>query len=381
MFAYGRAAAKLWRPPRRIRSSGATSSASTAEQGAAKDPRRPGGNRGVPTHSDLASRRSDAIARLGVLERAGDPGLTALSRVASYVTGARAVAVHVLDEVFQHRIAAVEAPLGEHPRKDSMCRLVVDGQQRIVCADATREPQFAYTSFVHGFEPVRFYVSVPIRALDGIVVGTLCAWDTRSLDLDDEQLARFEDLAEELSARLELTRIAAALEHAASRDPLTGAVNRLMLSDRMAQAFARQRRRDLNVLVAVMDVDRFKHINDTYGHAAGDEVLVAIAQRLAASTRAEDTVARLGGDEFAVIAEMTPSGGITATEFIARLQAALAEPFLFAGEPHEVGVSIGAGFAKPGDNVREALARADVAMYANKSPRGPRHSLTSAPAR
>ena len=201
-------------------------------------------------------------------------------------------------------------------------------------------------------------------------MGTLCAWVTRSLDLDDEQLARFEDLAEELSARLELTRIAAALEHASSRDPLTGAVNRLMLSDRMAQVFARQRRHDLDVLVAVIDVDRFKDINDTYGHAAGDEVLVTIAQRLAACTRPEDTVARLGGDEFAVIAEMMPSGGVTATDFIARLQAALAEPIVLAGEPHEVGVSIGAGFAMPGDSVRDALARADVAMYAKKSPRG-----------
>ena len=60
---------------------------------------------------DLARRRSDAIARLGVLERAGDPGLTALTRVAAYVTGARAGAIHVLDEFLQHRIAAVEAPL------------------------------------------------------------------------------------------------------------------------------------------------------------------------------------------------------------------------------------------------------------------------------
>ena len=324
----------------------------------------------VPTDSDLARRRSDAIARLGLLERAGDPGLTALTRVASYVTGARAGAVHVFDEYFQHRIAAVQAPLGEHPREDAMCRLVVSGQQRIHCADASREMRFSYSSFVQGPEPVRFYLSVPIRALDGTVVGTLCAWDTRSLELDDEQLARFEDLAEELSTRLELTRIATALEHASSRDPLTGAVNRLVLSDRMAQAFARQRRQEMNVLVALIDVDKFKAINDTYGHDAGDDVLIAIAQRLVACTRSEDTVARLGGDEFAVIAEMVPSGGMSTPEFIGRLEAALAEPIVFAGAPRQVGVSIGAGFAVPGDNVREALARADVAMYEHKARHG-----------
>lgn len=114
--------------------------------------------------------------------------------------------------------------------------------------------------------------------------------------------------------RLELTHIANALEYASSRDPLTGAVNWLVLADRMAQAFARQRRHDLDVLVAVIDVDKSKHINDTYGHDAGDEVLIAIAQRLSRNTRPEDTIARLGSDEFAVVAEMVPSGGMAARE-------------------------------------------------------------------
>ncbi len=324
----------------------------------------------MPADSDVARRRSDAIARLGLLERAGEPGLTALVRVGAYVTGARAGAVHVLDDSFQHRIAAVEAPLGEHPREDAMCRLVVDGGQRIVCADATTESRFSYSSYVQGPEPVRFYLSVPIRALDGTIVGTFCAWDARSLEISEEQLARFEDLATELSTRLELTHIATALEHASARDPLTGAVNRLVLADRMAQAFARQRRHGSRILVALIDVDRFKAINDTYGHDAGDEVLITIAQRLATCTRPEDTVARLGGDEFAVVAEMMPSGGMSADEFIGRLDTALAEPIVFGGESHDVGVSIGAGFAVPGDDVRKALARADVAMYERKARRG-----------
>jgi diguanylate cyclase (GGDEF)-like protein len=251
-----------------------------------------------------------------------------------------------------------------------MCRLVVDGQQRIVCADATRESRFSYSSFVSGDEPVRFYASIPVRAVDGSVVGTLCAWDTRSFELDGEQLARFEDLAAEVSTRIELTHIATALEYASSRDPLTGAVNRLVLADRLAHAFSRQLRHDLDVLVVAVDIDRFKQINDTYGHDAGDEVLVAVAQRLTASTRPEDTVARLGGDEFAVVAEMLPSARIGPVEFVARLEAAFAEPIPIGGEPMVIGVSIGAGFAVPGDDVREALARADVAMYERKARHG-----------
>src|SRR5579875_2722424 len=102
-------------------------------------------------------RRAAAIARLGVLERAADPALTALCRLASYVSGAAGAAVHILDEHFQHRIAGTAAaPVGDHPRADSMCQLVVDGGRRIVCADAARDPRFGFSSFVAGDAPVRF---------------------------------------------------------------------------------------------------------------------------------------------------------------------------------------------------------------------------------
>jgi len=92
--------------------------------------------------SEVERRRANAIASLGLLEQAGDAALTALVRLGTYVTGARAGAVHLFTEEDQHRVAAVGAPLGEHPREDSMCRLVVDDEQRIVCADATRDPRF-----------------------------------------------------------------------------------------------------------------------------------------------------------------------------------------------------------------------------------------------
>lgn len=320
---------------------------------------------GMETRSADARRRLEAVARLGVLERAGDPGLTALARVARYVTGAAATAVHVLDDEFQHRVAADEAPLGDWPREDAMCRLVVDEGERIVCADAVADGRFGYSTYVAGPHPVRFYVSVPLRVANGSIVGTLCAWDTEPRELDPEQLARFEDLAEQVVAQIELKQIAIELGHAASHDPLTGAVNRLVLADRLAQAFARQLRSDDDVLVALVDIDSFKAINDTHGHDAGDEVLVGVVERLMGAVRGQDTVARLGGDEFAVVAEVT-AGSLSPAEFERRLQAAFAAPVVFGGVPRHVGVSIGAALAAPGDDVRSALARADRAMYGRK---------------
>ncbi len=318
-------------------------------------------------HDDAANtRRLATLDRLKLLEREGDPSLTALTRLAGFIAGTSAAAVHIFDDSHQHRVAAVNAPLGRHEREDAMCHLVVDEEQRIVCEDATRDSRFSHSSFVQGTEPVRCYVSVPLRIADDTIVGTLCAWDTQARTVSDEQVARLEDLAAQITSIMQFTRIAADLGDAACHDPLTGVINRLLLGDRLASAFARQIRRGGRVLVAVLDVDRFKQINDTYGHDAGDHVLIAVAQRLRTAMRDEDTVARLGGDEFAVIAEIT-ADGIGADDLIDRIERAFVSPVAFGGGERRVDVSVGAAFARPGDDVRTAMSRADEIMYLRKS--------------
>jgi diguanylate cyclase (GGDEF)-like protein len=316
----------------------------------------------APDHA--TRRRADAIAQLGLLERAGDPALSGITRVAAYVSGAAAAAVHILDEDHQHRIAGHGAALGDHPRDDSMCHLVVDSAQRVVCADATEDPRFGFSSFVQGPDPVRFYASVPLRASGDVVVGTLCAFDTTPRTISDAQVALLEDLAEQVVSTLELKRIARDLGHVASHDALTGAVNRLVLGDRLAQAFARRLRGGGETFVALCDIDDFKTINDTHGHAAGDEVLVEVADRLRRALRPHDTVARIGGDEFVVVAELP---GMTHVDLGARLDSALAAPVRYDGEDRVVRVSVGCVMAEPGEDVRDVLVRADAAMYREKS--------------
>ena len=313
-------------------------------------------------------RRLDAIRRLGVLDRAGDPALTAFARLAAFVTGAAAAAVHILDDEAQRRIAADGAPLGDHPREDAMCRVVVDGEQRIVCADAVLEPRFSHSSFVRGDEPVRFYASLPLRTSDGTVIGTLCCWDTVVRELGDEQLARLEDLADQLIARIELTRVAIDLGHAASHDPLTGAVNRLVLADRLAQAFARRARHGGDVLVALADVDAFKGINDTFGHDAGDELLKEVARRLRAAARASDLVVRLGGDEFLIVLGDVPvESAATVAEGVARRVCQAFERPFDVGGGFTTSSSIGIGlFPADAHDAKSLLSSADLGMYASK---------------
>ncbi len=156
------------------------------------------------------------------------------------------------------------------------------------------------------------------------------------------------------------------LERKASHDPLTGLANRAWLDRRLRSALTprsgRPPRGDVGVLY--LDLDRFKPVNDTYGHAAGDEVLQTVAARLRDLVRPQDTVARVGGDEFCVVTTRTTAEQLAA--MADRVHQSLAQPYLVHGDLITVGASVGACMAVPGEDPAEALHRADLAMYAAK---------------
>ena len=156
-----------------------------------------------------------------------------------------------------------------------------------------------------------------------------------------------------------------ALAKQALHDPLTGLPNRTLLNDRLQQALAREGRSGGRVAVAFMDLDRFKLINDSKGHPAGDAVLVALARRLERAVRSEDTIARFGGDEFVVVSEGHHSDADIAA-VADRLAASLAEPFLLAGEPLHVSGSIGLAVRREGESGDDLIRNADAAMYEAK---------------
>ena len=159
-----------------------------------------------------------------------------------------------------------------------------------------------------------------------------------------------------------------ALRKSAFQDPLTGLANRLLLMDRFEVAMRHARRSRKQFAVLMLDLNKFKAINDTYGHSAGDQVLVAVAQRLVSIVRESDTVARLGGDEFVLIVE-----SITERAQLQALGNKLSEVVsqnlrLESGETVSVGASVGyAWYPKDGDNLRDILDVADQAMYTCKT--------------
>jgi diguanylate cyclase (GGDEF)-like protein len=155
------------------------------------------------------------------------------------------------------------------------------------------------------------------------------------------------------------------LRRQAFTDSLTGLANRALFGDRLAHVLELHARDCRPAAVVFLDLDDFKAVNDSFGHAAGDELLVRVADRITVATRAGDTVARLGGDEFAVLLEDADDPLHTA----ARIRDALRSPFTIAGTQHTVAASVGVAAVtadEPPVNADTLLARSDAAMYAAK---------------
>ena len=162
--------------------------------------------------------------------------------------------------------------------------------------------------------------------------------------------------------------------HQAFHDSLTGLASRALFLDRLQHGLACCERDDSRVALLFIDLDRFKEVNDTLGHAAGDMLLIGVAERLQSRLRGGDVAARFGGDEFAVMLQDITSR-TQATVIADRIIAALAEPFALGGRKVLVNASIGVTFSRAGDGYRaeELLRQADVAMYrAKRNGRGRR---------
>jgi len=166
------------------------------------------------------------------------------------------------------------------------------------------------------------------------------------------------------------------LQHDAMHDVLTGLPNRALFMDRLNQAFARRARRpDQSCGALFLDLDRFKEINDVLGHASGDVVLVATAERLLTALRPQDSSARLGGDEFAVLVDGISNASDLET-VAKRVMAAMSKPFDIFGHQVNVGASIGAALAGPEHTSPDMLVRdADFAMYRAKQSGGGHYEI------
>ena len=176
-------------------------------------------------------------------------------------------------------------------------------------------------------------------------------------------------------ARADLERSSERSREAALHDTLTGLPNRALMLERLEHALLRGRRSGSTTAVFFLDLDEFKAVNDTYGHKTGDELLIAVADRLTRVLRPGDTLARLSGDEFVILCEDLEDSA-EVDEIAVRIKESLAEPFLLSEAKLQIDASIGIAFTGHGSDAPEALIHdADLAMYRTKRNRDRTHHV------
>ncbi|HDZ46974.1 hypothetical protein LCGC14_0155370 [marine sediment metagenome] len=223
------------------------------------------------------------------------------------------------------------------------------------------------------FTPSELLTSHPVvSGIDVLVgsiekpVGVLGAYASSPRTFSTDDIAFLQGLANILSAAVERQRSNQQLRYMALHDPLTGLPNRLLLTDRLNVALAYAQRHNQQVALLFLDLDRFKHVNDVFGHGLGDQLLQEVARRLSSCVRAEDTVSRQGGDEFIVALtgiNEEQDAAITAE----KLLNVIASPFILEDTEIILGISIGvACFPRHGEDTRTLMRNADAAMYVAK---------------
>lgn len=212
---------------------------------------------------------------------------------------------------------------------------------------------------------------VELETVDGEVLDCLLTSTERR---EGGELVGYQGIIRDVTERKRFER---QLQHRAMHDPLTELPNRALFWDRLEQALSRLRRRGGGIAVLFVDLDGFKKINDSLGHAAGDRVLVEVADRVRSALREPDTVARLGGDEFGVLVEDL-DGAADAEEVAERLTSAFAAPMILATHEAYLSASVGIALAGPTVGQTGAVAlepddlvrQADSAMYRAKEEPG-----------
>ncbi|MDQ1585758.1 MAG: hypothetical protein QOH80_1123 [Actinomycetota bacterium] len=218
---------------------------------------------------------------------------------------------------------------------------------------------------LHEAAPTDREIGARVRTDDGVLWLVAPARDRAraSVEADQKALEALSTVGEQAFARLILV---GEMDRLARHDSLTGLPNRTLFLDRVEHAVARSRRQGTSIAVLFLDLDGFKAVNDRFGHAAGDDLLNTVAQRLVSCVREADSVARLGGDEFAVLLEDVGRPE-DVEELAGRILAALRSEIVIAGHDVVVGTSIGVAIAAPDDDASGLLRDADMAMYRAKA--------------
>jgi diguanylate cyclase (GGDEF)-like protein len=302
--------------------------------------------------------RLAALDRYSILDTQPEAQFDKITALVRTVLNVPMAAVTLISSDRQWLKSRQGIDITESPRDVSFCTHTIQVHKPMVVPDATRHPLFAENPGVTGAPFIRSYLGIPLASPDGYNIGALCAIDTKPRHFDDSQIQIMTNLAALVMDEMELRLIA-------QTDFLTGALTRRAFIAELDRAWARFARQNEPSAVLLLDIDHFKAINDSLGHAAGDAVLVSIANCCRDQIRAGDAFGRIGGEEFAILL-----GNVTLGEAAAaaeRFRSLIASSKIVAFPDLQVTASIGvAALTTDVASMDAWLARADAAMYAAK---------------
>jgi diguanylate cyclase (GGDEF)-like protein len=303
--------------------------------------------------------RLAALERYNVLDSGPEEAFDRITRLAKSALHAPIALVSLVDKNRQWFKSRQGLDVSETPRELSFCTYAIQGEDPLIVPDTLGDARFCEHPLVIGEPKIRSYVGVPLLTHDGHRLGTLCVIDQEPRQFSEDQVNILIDLAHLVIDELELRRLA-------TRDSLTGAMTRRFFTIETDREFERLKRYGNPLSCVAIDIDHFKIVNDTYGHAGGDLVLKELATFCRQQLRTVDLFGRLGGEEFSIA---LPDTTISQATLVAeKLRKGLERlDIRHNGAQIKITASFGISTCAASDqDFKSALKRADAALYTAK---------------
>ena len=322
----------------------------------------------VPAHalatasaSDIAKEdaRLAELERLDILDTPEEEAFNRITRLIRDVLRVPMAAISMIDGHRQWYKSREGTENHEIPRGESFCRYTILNHAPVIVPDATLDSRFSANRYVTGYPGVRFYAGIPLTTTAGQNIGTVCAIDLKPRRFSLEELNILINLAAIAMDEIEL-------RNRAATDDLTGVFSRRTFKEEGTRAMALAHRHKHPLSCIILDIDHFKTINDTHGHAAGDAALFAVANRCRKHMRQTDLLGRLGGEEFGILLPHTD--GRSAMRVAEKLRKGI-ECMSVEAEGTRILLTASLGVASLNGAIKDIdtlIANADSALYEAK---------------
>lgn len=303
--------------------------------------------------------RLHALRALQILDSSHEERFDRVTRLAKRLFGVPISLVSLIDEDRQWFKSAQGLDVSETSREVSFCGHAINQAGLFIIPNVLKDERFYDNPLVTEAPHIRFYAGYVLKLRQGINIGTLCLIDSKPRDMDEEDQQLLQDLGEMIEQEIKSIQLA-------TLDELTMISNRRGFMTLVDHSLKVCRRNKLPISILLFDLNKFKAINDTYGHHEGDFALVSFAQIMLESFRDCDVIARLGGDEFVVM--LLDSDEQRIGTVLDRFRIAAANANKNFDKPYQIEYSVGvAHFHHDTDKpIEEMIQAADNAMFANK---------------